>query len=119
MSAPATVAQPLKKSWKLTGTTGQRYLAAPAIPSARGPQSAPQGKRSAWSGAVLAGWAEGVGFEPTMRLAPHSGFQDRRHRPLGEPSWRSPQPLISRHRAAPEISAPPEQGVSRKHGRHR
>jgi hypothetical protein len=31
-------------------------------------------------------WAEGVGFEPTMRLAPHSGFQDRRHRPLGEPS---------------------------------
>src|ERR1022692_1075155 len=30
--------------------------------------------------------AEGVGFEPTVRLAPHSGFQDRRHRPLGEPS---------------------------------
>jgi hypothetical protein len=30
--------------------------------------------------------AEGVGFEPTMRLTPHSGFQDRRHRPLGEPS---------------------------------
>src|ERR1700729_1810612 len=29
--------------------------------------------------------AEGVGFEPTMRLTPHSGFQDRRHRPLGEP----------------------------------
>jgi hypothetical protein len=35
---------------------------------------------------LLVGWAEGVGFEPTMRLAPHSGFQDRRHRPLGEPS---------------------------------
>ncbi len=31
--------------------------------------------------------AEGVGFEPTMRRKPHSGFQDRRHRPLGEPSW--------------------------------
>ena len=30
--------------------------------------------------------AEGVGFEPTMKLTPHSGFQDRRHRPLGEPS---------------------------------
>ena len=30
--------------------------------------------------------AEGVGFEPTMRVTPHSGFQDRRHRPLGEPS---------------------------------
>jgi hypothetical protein len=30
--------------------------------------------------------AEGVGFEPTMRRKPHSGFQDRRHRPLGEPS---------------------------------
>ena len=45
-----------------------------------------------WSGRVLAGWlaegvvaegvvaegvvAEGVGFEPTMRLTPHSGFQD-------------------------------------------
>src|SRR5205823_6828899 len=31
--------------------------------------------------------AEGVGFEPTMTLPRHSGFQDRRHRPLGEPSW--------------------------------
>src|SRR3954451_16069022 len=30
--------------------------------------------------------AEGVGFEPTMTLPRHSGFQDRRHRPLGEPS---------------------------------
>ncbi len=41
MSAPATVAQPLKKSWKLTGTTGQRYLAAPALPSGRRPPAAP------------------------------------------------------------------------------
>jgi len=31
--------------------------------------------------------AEGVGFEPTNRVTPVSGFQDRRHRPLGEPSW--------------------------------
>ena len=30
--------------------------------------------------------AEGVGFEPTRALAHPSGFQDRRHRPLGEPS---------------------------------
>src|SRR5260221_14339930 len=30
--------------------------------------------------------AEGVGFEPTRKLAPPSGFQARRHRPLGEPS---------------------------------
>ena len=30
--------------------------------------------------------AEGVGFEPTMSVTTHSGFQDRRHRPLGEPS---------------------------------
>jgi hypothetical protein len=30
--------------------------------------------------------AEGVGFEPTRKLTPPSGFQDRRHRPLGEPS---------------------------------
>src|SRR3954454_16208269 len=26
-----------------------------------------------------------------MRVTPHSGFQDRRHRPLGEPSWRRPR----------------------------
>ena len=30
--------------------------------------------------------AEGVGFEPTSKVTPASGFQDRRHRPLGEPS---------------------------------
>jgi hypothetical protein len=30
--------------------------------------------------------AEGVGFEPTMTLPRHSGFQDRRTRPLCEPS---------------------------------
>jgi hypothetical protein len=35
--------------------------------------------------ALLVG-AEGVGFEPTMTVPSHSGFQDRRHRPLGEPS---------------------------------
>jgi hypothetical protein len=38
------------------------------------------------SKAAVFSQAEGVGFEPTMRLTPHSGFQDRRHRPLGEPS---------------------------------
>ena len=36
-------------------------------------------RRSRWS-------AEGVGFEPTRTLTRSSGFQDRRHRPLGEPS---------------------------------
>jgi hypothetical protein len=30
--------------------------------------------------------AEGVGFEPTRSVTRPSGFQDRRHRPLGEPS---------------------------------
>ena len=30
--------------------------------------------------------AEGVGFEPTVEVAPDSGFQDRRARPLREPS---------------------------------
>src|SRR5450759_657784 len=30
--------------------------------------------------------AEGVGFEPTRTRERPSGFQDRRHRPLGEPS---------------------------------
>src|SRR5262249_54369694 len=35
--------------------------------------------------------AEGVGFEPTRTRQRPSGFQDRRHRPLGEPSqcWSS------------------------------
>ena len=36
--------------------------------------------RSCWS-------AEGQGFEPWRTIARPSGFQDRRHRPLGEPSW--------------------------------
>ena len=40
--------------------------------------------------------AEGVGFEPTVTRQRHSGFQDRRHRPLGEPSWCRVQPLTSR-----------------------
>ncbi len=31
-------------------------------------------------------YAEGVGFEPTMTVTSHSGFQDRRTRPLCEPS---------------------------------
>jgi putative PIG3 family NAD(P)H quinone oxidoreductase len=31
--------------------------------------------------------AEGVGFEPTETITRLSGFQDRRHRPLGEPSY--------------------------------
>lgn len=35
--------------------------------------------------------AEGVGFEPTMTVTSHSGFQDRRHRPLGEPSQTAAQ----------------------------
>src|SRR5262245_29671416 len=34
----------------------------------------------------LHGFAEGVGFEPTRTGYRPSGFQDRRHRPLGEPS---------------------------------
>jgi hypothetical protein len=32
--------------------------------------------------------AEGQGFEPWRTIARPSGFQDRRHRPLGEPSCR-------------------------------
>ena len=39
-----------------------------------GGQPAPQARGSASS-------AEGVGFEPTMRLPPHSGFQDGRRQP--------------------------------------
>src|SRR5215472_9541813 len=40
--------------------------------------------------------AEGVGFEPTRTRQRPSGFQDRRHRPLGEPSWCRVQPLTPR-----------------------
>jgi hypothetical protein len=32
-------------------------------------------------------FAEGVGFEPTRTVTRPSGFQDRRTRPLCEPSW--------------------------------
>jgi hypothetical protein len=32
--------------------------------------------------------AEGVGFEPTMTVTRHTGFQDQRTRPLCEPSRR-------------------------------
>jgi SAM-dependent methyltransferase len=49
--------------------------------------------------------AEGVGFEPTMSVTTHNGFQDRRHRPLGEPSWlrRAGQ---GRRFAAPSLPSP-------------
>jgi hypothetical protein len=50
-----------------------------SVPALRGPH--PAANRS-----VLAGQAEGVGFEPTRSVTQPSGFQDRRHRPLGEPS---------------------------------
>src|SRR3989442_459427 len=46
--------------------------------------------------------AEGEGFEPSRTVTSPSGFQDRRHRPLGEPSLappalvgRGPRPTIS------------------------
>jgi site-specific DNA recombinase len=45
--------------------------------------------------------AEGVGFEPTRARKRPSGFQDRRHRPLGEPSWSRAQPYRQRGRAKP------------------
>ena len=35
---------------------------------------------------VFRGRAEGVGFEPTRSVTTPNGFQDHRHRPLGEPS---------------------------------
>jgi hypothetical protein len=48
-------------------------------------------------------WAEGVGFEPTRTLARPSGFQDRRHRPLGEPS----RVRVIRDRGRIALSGPP------------
>jgi hypothetical protein len=41
--------------------------------------------------------AEGVGFEPTKRITPLTGFQDQRHRPLGDPS-RTPVQFAMRPR---------------------
>jgi hypothetical protein len=43
-------------------------------------------RHQCWSASVSTVSAEGVGFEPTSKVTPASGFQDRRHRPLGEPS---------------------------------
>jgi hypothetical protein len=50
--------------------------------------------------------AEGVGFEPTMELSPHSGFQDRRHRPLGEPSRSFQGRASAQVRAVPQPARP-------------
>jgi hypothetical protein len=41
--------------------------------------------------------AEGQGFEPWRNITAPSGFQDRRHRPLGEPSRRSLRGTIRAH----------------------
>src|SRR6266536_500168 len=52
----------------------------------------PSGRRAEGTGTshtafrLVSQSAEGVGFEPTRTVTGPSGFQDRRHRPLGEPS---------------------------------
>ena len=48
--------------------------------------TAPGGTISAGQRPLSLVSAEGVGFEPTRMSPADSGFQDRRHRPLGEPS---------------------------------
>jgi hypothetical protein len=50
------------------------------------PQRSPAMIDSPGLGCKTPGRAEGVGFEPTRSVTTPSGFQDRRHRPLGEPS---------------------------------
>jgi hypothetical protein len=63
----------------------------PSVAAVAMPDGALRGghRRLCWS-------AEGVGFEPTVTLSRHSGFQDRRHRPLGEPSRRLNVPYVLR-----------------------
>ncbi len=58
----------------------------PEVPRKAGSGSTNQAAVTSVSGTRAGQPAEGVGFEPTRKLAPPSGFQDRRHRPLGEPS---------------------------------
>ena len=64
-----------------------------------------------------------MGFEPTMRLTPHSGFQDRRHRPLGEPSrpatrasWPVPGPASHIEQGRRAQSFPPRSPTWRPPG---
>ncbi len=69
---------------------------------------------------VLPGEAEGVGFEPTMRITPHSGFQDRRHRPLGEPSYLALRQTSELILQDPIIARPPpRRGAEAATGRRR
>src|SRR5258708_38407720 len=58
----------------------------PEVPFRTGSDRTGQPAGVSLSGIPAGQSAEGVGFEPTRKLAPPSGFQDRRHRPLGEPS---------------------------------
>jgi hypothetical protein len=56
-------------------------------------------------------WAEGVGFEPTMTVTRHTGFQDQRTRPLCEPSRRprrnrSKPPTVEDSAPAPTMDPP-------------
>jgi hypothetical protein len=67
----------------------------------RSPQSGSRRtERAGWQHLLscLCRSAEGVGFEPTRTRQRPSGFQDRRHRPLGEPSRCRVQPLTPRNR---------------------
>ena len=66
-----------------TATTGATHKETPA--AGRGPPDMrPQSRDSPVNSHATHDTAEGVGFEPTEERA--DGFQDRRHRPLGEPS---------------------------------
>jgi hypothetical protein len=54
--------------------------------------------------AGLGGRAEGQGFEPWRNITAPSGFQDRRHRPLGEPSSTTPCSAPSQRPSLPDRS---------------
>jgi len=116
----ALLAQLSARPWALPADFVPSEL--PGLADARGAPG-DQGARERAEPAGSAGFAarpdaagvEGVGFEPTVRVTPHSGFQDRRHRPLGEPSRCGPSVPAAggRRRANHHLTRP--QAVSR-HG---
>ncbi len=56
--------------------------------------------------------AEGVGFEPTVTLARHNDFQDRRPRPLGEPSADNDSGTVQPRGCVPGVAWPGSAAVA-------
>src|SRR3978361_623395 len=68
-----------------------RLWAEDSIPRPAGHAGAVEGRHGAAYPVATTGtcWSKRRAWDSNPRwVLPHSGFQDRRHRPLGEPSWR-------------------------------